>query len=110
MPNLQAILPMKASGGITNQPSIFGEAGWEAAVPLPDGRTIPVTLSMPDELKNLNMNETSASNNSDSKDLLEELQLLNKNIATLITHSKSNIDINRSNLDALKGLNGNLFA
>lgn len=99
-----------ASGGVTNKPSIFGEEGWEAAVPLPDGRTIPVTLSMPDEMKNLNMNVASAADNASSKDLLDELQLLNKNIATLITHSKSNVDINRSNLDALKGLNGNLFA
>lgn len=33
-----------AKGGIANQASIFGEAGPEAAVPLPDGRTIPVTL------------------------------------------------------------------
>lgn len=31
-------------GGIANRASIFGEAGPEAAVPLPDGRTIPVTL------------------------------------------------------------------
>ena len=34
-----------ANGGIANEPSIFGEAGAEAAVPLPDGRSIPVTLS-----------------------------------------------------------------
>jgi hypothetical protein len=34
-----------ANGGIANTASIFGEAGAEAAVPLPDGRTIPVTLS-----------------------------------------------------------------
>ncbi|MCM0752043.1 hypothetical protein DEA98_14345 [Brucella pseudogrignonensis] len=34
-----------AEGGISNKPAIFGEAGPEAAVPLPDGRTIPVTLS-----------------------------------------------------------------
>jgi len=33
-----------AFGGITDQPAIFGEQGIEAAVPLPDGRTIPVTL------------------------------------------------------------------
>jgi hypothetical protein len=33
-----------AGGGISNEPAIFGEAGWEAAVPLPDGRTIPVTI------------------------------------------------------------------
>jgi len=34
-----------AKGGISDKPAIFGEAGPEAAVPLPDGRTIPVTLS-----------------------------------------------------------------
>ena len=34
-----------ASGGISNRAAIFGEAGPEAAVPLPDGRTIPVTIS-----------------------------------------------------------------
>lgn len=33
-----------ARGGIANTPSIFGEAGPEAAVPLPDGRRIPVDL------------------------------------------------------------------
>jgi hypothetical protein len=97
-----------ASGGITNKPSIFGDAGWEAAVPLPDGRTIPVTLKMPDQPTNTSM--ASVSNDGNSKDLLDELQLLNKNIATLITHSKANVDIGRSNLDAIKGLDGNLFA
>jgi len=34
-----------ATGGIANKASIFGEAGPEAAVPLPDGQTIPVTIS-----------------------------------------------------------------
>lgn len=33
-----------ARGGISNRPAIFGEGGPEAAVPLPDGRSIPVTL------------------------------------------------------------------
>lgn len=33
-----------SKGGISNRPAIFGEKGPEAAVPLPDGRTIPVTL------------------------------------------------------------------
>lgn len=33
-----------ARGGIADTPSIFGEAGPEAAVPLPDGKTIPVTI------------------------------------------------------------------
>lgn len=36
-----------ADGGVTNKPAIFGEAGPEAAVPLPDGRTIPVTINSP---------------------------------------------------------------
>lgn len=36
--------PGFATGGIANRPSIFGEAGPEAAVPLPDGRRIPVDL------------------------------------------------------------------
>ena len=38
------VLNTFANGGITNEAAIFGEAGWEAAVPLPDGRTIPVTI------------------------------------------------------------------
>lgn len=33
-----------AKGGISREAAIFGEAGPEAAVPLPDGRSIPVTL------------------------------------------------------------------
>jgi soluble lytic murein transglycosylase-like protein len=37
-------LPKFAKGGIANGPSILGEAGPEAAVPLPDGRRIPVDL------------------------------------------------------------------
>ncbi|KQY21028.1 hypothetical protein [Rhizobium sp. Root483D2] len=37
-------LPKFAKGGIAAGPSIFGEAGPEAAVPLPDGRRIPVDM------------------------------------------------------------------
>jgi hypothetical protein len=33
-----------AKGGIATEPAIFGEAGPEAAVPLPDGRRIPVVI------------------------------------------------------------------
>lgn len=36
-----------ARGGVSNTAAIFGEAGPEAAVPLPDGRRIPVDLRMP---------------------------------------------------------------
>jgi hypothetical protein len=41
-----AIGGLYAKGGIANEASIFGEAGPEAAVPLPDGRRIPVDLRM----------------------------------------------------------------
>ena len=37
-------LPKYAKGGITRGVSIAGEAGPEAVVPLPDGRSIPVTM------------------------------------------------------------------
>lgn len=37
-----------AGGGVSNRAAVFGEAGPEAAVPLPDGRRIPVELRMPD--------------------------------------------------------------
>lgn len=36
-----------AGGGTSNTAAIFGEAGPEAAVPLPDGRSIPVSLRIP---------------------------------------------------------------
>ncbi len=36
-----------ANGGVSKSAAIFGEAGPEAAVPLPDGRRIPVELRMP---------------------------------------------------------------
>lgn len=36
--------PLMAKGGITQGLSIAGEAGPEAVVPLPDGRSIPVTM------------------------------------------------------------------
>lgn len=36
-----------ARGGVSRTAAIFGEAGPEAAVPLPDGRRIPVDLNMP---------------------------------------------------------------
>ena len=36
-----------AVGGVSRKAAIFGEAGPEAAVPLPDGRRIPVDLRLP---------------------------------------------------------------
>lgn len=43
-------MPAFADGGITRGPSLAGEAGPEAVVPLPDGRRIPVNLQMPPSL------------------------------------------------------------
>ena len=40
-------LPRFANGGVSRSAAIFGEAGPEAAVPLPDGRRIPVDLNVP---------------------------------------------------------------
>jgi len=40
-------LPRFANGGVSSSAAIFGEAGPEAAVPLPNGREIPVDLRMP---------------------------------------------------------------
>lgn len=39
-------LPQKASGGVVNSPSIAGEAGPEAVIPLPNGGKIPINLDM----------------------------------------------------------------
>jgi hypothetical protein len=46
-PNGPAKLRRFAAGGVSNGIGIFGEAGPEAAVPLPDGRRIPVDLRVP---------------------------------------------------------------
>lgn len=46
-----ARLPTFARGGVSKSAAIFGEAGPEAAVPLPDGRRIPVDLRLPQSPK-----------------------------------------------------------
>jgi hypothetical protein len=55
-----------SKGGIANKPSIFGEKGPEAAVPLPDGRTIPVKLSGIDKLMQTVMQSMDPSGITDS--------------------------------------------
>ena len=50
-----------ALGGITNRAAIFGENGPEAAVPLPDGRSIPVTLDLKSMLGDFNAGDGTAS-------------------------------------------------
>jgi hypothetical protein len=38
--------PAYKNGGITNGPSLAGEAGPEAIIPLPNGRSIPVNMNL----------------------------------------------------------------
>jgi hypothetical protein len=64
-------LPTFAKGGISSTASIFGEAGPEAAVPLPDGRSIPVTFT----------------NNTANAALIEAVRLLREEIVTLRNES-----------------------
>lgn len=47
-----------AKGGVSNSPAIFGEAGPEAAVPLPDGRSIPVKMHGGGTPSNVNIGNT----------------------------------------------------
>lgn len=63
-----------ALGGISKEPAIFGEAGAEAAVPLPDGRTIPVTL----------YRTASNDSNVDMTETVEELKKQNENLTEII--------------------------
>lgn len=60
-------MPTFANGGIATQPSIFGDAGPEAAVPLPNGREIPVELR----------------GSGDSKAVVEELRKLRQEISEM---------------------------
>lgn len=48
--HVQSLIPEEkmAKGGVTQGPSLAGEAGPEAVVPLPDGKTIPVTVNLRD--------------------------------------------------------------
>jgi hypothetical protein len=66
-----------AFGGITDQPAIFGEQGIEAAVPLPDGRTIPVTLGNSQLIQDLTdaikVLSASMSNNSQSSSPMDAI-------------------------------------
>jgi hypothetical protein len=46
-PIVSAGIGLFQQGGVTDRPAIFGEHGPEAAVPLPDGRRIPVEMRAP---------------------------------------------------------------
>lgn len=47
-------MPKMATGGIASRPSIAGEAGPEAVIPLPDGKTVPVSMDFSSFIKSLN--------------------------------------------------------
>jgi tape measure domain-containing protein len=80
-------MPMFAKGGITNQPSIFGEAGAEAAVPLPDGRSIPVTLNR----------QASNDSNGDAAEEIRELRKeLKEALEALNRSAQANIKVNQT--------------
>ena len=55
-----------------------------------------------------NKAEKSSSNES-SKDLVAELQQLNKQTAQMLAYMRETTDFSRRNLDAIRGLNGNLL-
>ncbi|WP_420403311.1 hypothetical protein [Nisaea sp.] len=76
-----------ASGGIALEPSvaIFGEGSLpEAYVPLPDGRTIPVTLSLPaNDMPERETPEVPQRQQADSRELVREMKRLNSEVAAL---------------------------
>lgn len=93
----QTDYPKFANGGITNQPSIFGEAGAEAAVPLPDGRSIPVTLYNASNDSSVNSAETIAELKSQN----QKLEIL---VNTMMATSKAEREKTQELIDAMNGL------
>jgi hypothetical protein len=83
-----------AKGGIAHTASIFGESGAEAAVPLPDGRTIPVTLS-----------RDSANDNGETVAELKEISRKQEvMINTLIAAAQENRKQNAALVTEIEGL------
>ena len=76
-------------GGITRDVSValFGEGSQpEAYVPLPDGRSIPVTLSLPandDSGGNGETRDALRLQRADSRELVQEMKRLNREVAAL---------------------------
>jgi hypothetical protein len=86
-----------AKGGIANTPSIFGEAGAEAAVPLPDGRSIPVTLYN-------SANDSSVSSEETIAELKAQNNKLEVLVNTLMATSKAEREKTQELIDAMNGL------
>ena len=90
-------MPKFANGGIANKASIFGEAGAEAAVPLPDGRSIPVTLYNASNDSSVNSAETIAELKSQN----QKLEIL---VKTMMATSKAEREKTQELIDAMNGL------
>jgi hypothetical protein len=74
---IETAMQQYARGGITNKRAIFGEAGPEAAVPLPDGRSIPVTFDTGA------LNKMAASNNDQvMQDLADAIKQLSASMSS----------------------------
>jgi tape measure domain-containing protein len=86
-----------AKGGISNVPAIFGEAGAEAAVPLPDGRSIPVTLNRPAANDS---NVDTAELVAELKESNRQLQEQNRQLAALIALNQATLKENQSQTTA----------
>ena len=86
-----------AMGGISSVPAIFGEAGAEAAVPLPDGRTIPVTL-----------NRAANDSSTDNAETIAELKEISRKqeimINTLIAAAQESRKQNAALVSEIEGL------
>jgi D-alanyl-D-alanine dipeptidase len=82
-----------AEGGITKGISIAGEAGPEAVVPLPDGRTIPVKITKDESDKSGDMKafmDTLSTSNQDTSRLMSELMTtMGDKMDTMITYLKA---------------------
>ena len=82
-----------AKGGITQGVSIAGEAGPEAVVPLPDGRTIPVKITKDESDQSGDMKAfmaTLSTANQDSAKLMENLMTtMGDKMDTMITYLKA---------------------
>jgi hypothetical protein len=95
--SLHTVTQKFAKGGIANAPSIFGESGAEAAVPLPDGRSIPVTLYN-------SANDSSVSSEETIAELKAQNNKLEVLVNTLMATSKAEREKTQELIDAMNGL------
>jgi hypothetical protein len=82
-----------AKGGITDGVSIAGEAGPEAVVPLPDGRTIPVKITKDESDQSGDIKafmSTLSTANQDASKMMESLMTtMGDKMDTMITYLKA---------------------